>query len=37
MGKSVLYDQPTHVGRELVDKPLLVGRLLVISRSTVAR
>ena len=48
MGKSVLYDQPTHVGRESVDcRPLvdhssadcwsLVGCLLAISWSTVAR
>ena len=25
-GKSVLYDQPTHVGRESVDCRLLVGQ-----------
>ena len=48
IGKSVLYDQPTHVGRESVDcRPLvdrssadcwpLVGRLLVKCRPTVDR
>ena len=47
-GKSVLYDQPTHVGRDSVDcRPLvdcsladcwpLVVRLLVVSRLSVIR
>ena len=47
-GKSVLHDQPTHVGRESVDcRPLvdrssadcwpLVVRLLVVSRPSVGR
>ena len=36
-GKSVLYDQPTHVGRESVDCRPLVVRLLVVSRPSVGR
>ena len=29
LGKSVLYDQPTHVGRESVDKWPAISRLSV--------
>ena len=37
IGKSVLYDQPTHVGRESVDCRPLVDRSLAVSRPSVGR
>ena len=36
-GKSALYDQLTHVNRLSANKQPLVGRLLVVSRSSVGR